>query len=123
MEAPPFLGGHVGMFDCRWSANRLSAGLFLRCAKTRAMEQRNIESVEIVDIGQGRQRESAAYKSYVRRVTAGPVQCKSLSCQGLHNATFLPYGSWQVERSACLIASKRLELEKTCRLVAALPGG
>jgi hypothetical protein len=57
-------------------------------------------------------------KSYVRRVTAAPLEDKSLSCQGLHNATFLPYGSWQVERSACRIASIRL-----ADMLPPLPGG
>jgi hypothetical protein len=61
-------------------------------------------------------------KPYVRHVTGAPIEDKSLSCQGLHNATFLSYGFWQVERSACLIASKRLELKRFAN-VAALPGG
>jgi hypothetical protein len=57
--------------------------------------------------------------AYVRDVTATPAECRSRRCQGLHIATFLPYGfrlrsDWLPPGS---VASKGFGL------VAALPGG
>src|SRR5665213_3992314 len=57
--------------------------------------------------------------AYVRDVTAAPAECRSRRCQGLHIATFLPYGfrlrsDWLPPDS---VASKGFGL------VAAPPGG
>ena len=65
--------------------------------------------------------ESAATGPYVRHVTAAPIRGRSRPCQGLHNATFLPYGSCHVERSAAASSIKRFE--DGFEPVAALPGG
>src|ERR1700730_11465345 len=37
--------------------------------------------------------------AYVEYVTAEPLEARSRHCQGLHNSSFLPYGSSHLERS------------------------
>src|SRR5258708_3630059 len=53
--------------------------------------------------------------AYVWRVTAMPVERLSLPCQGLHNGTFLPYGSSHEAQLAAACPSIASEGPSPCR--------
>src|SRR3982074_1833919 len=109
---------HADMFDADVSANGLTTRLFLPSEKTSRGEPWN--TARDGTAKSNAKTRISSVRTYVRRVTAAAIEGRSWRCQGLHNETFLPYGSSHMGRLGRRLPSIA---SMGFQLVAALPGG
>src|SRR4030081_1269601 len=97
--ARPVRGGHADMFGCGYQCQPADCEVVPPRGENLVMEHRNMARDAGVGIASAKTRISYI-RTYVRHMTAAPIEGCSQRCQGLHNGPFLPYGSSYLERLA-----------------------